>query len=166
VTVYAFSRVPAFNPNTNPASVAKSASGSVYDIGDTGFTTPLNLTLVATNTVTTTLISDANGMFPDFTLADRTQCAFKSGTQVFILTTTTPIPGPASTVAGPAGPAGPATTDASLMTAGTLADARLPTRLQDTALNATYAPVAGSANYASPAQAAGLSAAFAIVLGG
>jgi peptidoglycan/xylan/chitin deacetylase (PgdA/CDA1 family) len=140
VTVYAYSRIPAFNPNTNPASVAKSATGSVYDIGDTGFTTPLNLTLVATNTVTTTLISDANAMFPDFTLADRTQCAFKSGTQVFVLTTTTPIPGPASTVAGPEGPAGPATTDASLMTAGTLADARLPTRLQDTALNATFVP--------------------------
>jgi lysophospholipase L1-like esterase len=148
VTVYAFSRLPAFNPNTNPASVAKSATGSVYDIGDTGFLTPLNLTLVATNTVTTTLISDANGMFPDFTLVDRTQCAFKSGTQVFILTTTTPIPGPASTVAGPAGPAGPATTDASLMTAGTLADARLPATAQAATLSSTYAPASGSANYA------------------
>jgi hypothetical protein len=126
----------------------------------------LNLTLVATNTVTTTLISDANAMFPDFTLIDRTQCVFKSGTQVFILTTTTPIPGPASTVAGPEGPAGPATTDASLMTAGTLADARLPTRLQDAALNTTYAPASGSANYTSPAQAAGLSAALSIVFGG
>jgi len=139
VTVYAFSRLPAFNPNTNPASVAKSATGSVYDIGDTGFLTPLNLTLVATNTVTTTLISDANGMFPDFTLVDRTQCAFKSGTQVFILTTTTPIAGPTGPASTVPGPPGPATTDASLLAAGTVADARLPTRLQDTALNATYA---------------------------
>jgi hypothetical protein len=36
----------------------------------------------------------------------------------------------------------------------------------DGSLNATYAPVSGSPNYASPAQAAGLSAAFSIVLGG
>ena len=157
MTVYAFSRLPAFNPNTNPASVAKSATGSVYDLGDTGFLTPLNLTLVATNTVTTTLISDANGMFPDFTLVDRTQCAFKSGTQVFVLTTTTPIPGPPSTVAGPTGPAGPATTDASLLAAGTVADARLPTRLQDTALNATYAKrVGGIVNAADPQFAGGV----------
>jgi hypothetical protein len=138
--------------------VAKSATGSVYDLGDTGFLTPLNLTLVATNTVTTSLISDANGMFPDFTLVDRTQCAFKSGTQVFVLTTTTPIPGPTGPTSTVPGPPGPATTDASLLAAGTVADARLPTRLQDTALNATYAPVAGSTNYVqgtSPANALG-----------
>jgi hypothetical protein len=36
----------------------------------------------------------------------------------------------------------------------------------NTALNATYAPASGSANYASPAQAAGLSAALSIVFGG
>jgi len=166
VTVYAFSRVPAFNPNTNPASVAKSATGSVYDLGDTGFLTPLNLTLVATNTVTTSLLSDANGMFPDFTLDGRTQCMFKSGTIPFILTTTTPIPGPASTVAGPAGPAGPATTDASLMTAGTLADARLPATAQAATLSATYAPVTGSTVYETPSHAAGVSAALSIVFGG
>ena len=149
MTVYAFSRLPAFNPNTNPASVAKSATGSVYDLGDTGFLTPLNLTLVATNTVTTSLISDANGMFPDFTLVDRTQCAFKAGTQAFVLTTTTPIPGPTGPTSTVPGPPGPATTDASLLTAGTVADARLPVRLGDAALNATYAPVTGSPNYAS-----------------
>lgn len=34
------------------------------------------------------------------------------------------------------------------------------------ALNATYAPVADSPNYTSPAQAAGLSAALSIVFGG
>jgi hypothetical protein len=139
VTNFAYSRIPAFNPNTSPVSVARSATGSVYDIGDTGFTTPLNLTLVATNTVTTTLISDANAMFPDFTLVDRTQCVFKSGTQVFVLTTTTPIPGPTGAASTVPGPAGPATTDASLLAAGTVADARLPARLQDTALNDTYA---------------------------
>jgi len=147
VTVYAFSRLPAFNPNTNPASVAKSATGSVYDLGDTGFLTPLNLTLVATNTVTTTLISDANGMFPDFTLVDRTQCAFKSGTQVFILTTTTPIPGPIGAASTVPGPPGPATTDASLLTAGTVADARLPTRLGDAALSSTYGRKQGAMEF-------------------
>lgn len=94
MTVFAYSRVPAFNPNTSPVSLARSAAGSVYDIGDTGFLTPLNLTLVATNTVTTTLISDANGMFPDFTLVDRVQCVFKSGSNTMVLTTSTPIPGP------------------------------------------------------------------------
>jgi len=35
----------------------------------------------------------------------------------------------------------------------------------DPALNATYAPVAGSINYASPAQAANLSAALSMILG-
>ena len=35
-----------------------------------------------------------------------------------------------------------------------------------TAQNATYAPVTGSPNYTSPAQAAGLSAALSIVFGG
>jgi len=137
-TAYAYSRIPAFNPNTSPVSVARSATGSVYDIGDTGFTTPLNLTLVATNTITTTLISDANAMFPDFTLTDRTVCVFKSGSQVFVLTTTTPIPGPTGAASTVPGPAGPATTDASLLAAGTVADARLPTRLSDAQLSATY----------------------------
>jgi lysophospholipase L1-like esterase len=140
VTVYTYSRIPAFNPNTSPVSVAKSATGSVYDLGDTGFLTPLNLTLVATGAVTTSLVSDANGMFPDFTLVDRTTVAFKSGTQVFVLTTTTPIPGPTGPVSTVPGPPGPATTDASLLSAGTVADARLPSRLQDTALNATFVP--------------------------
>jgi hypothetical protein len=164
--VYTYSRIPAFNPNTSPVSVARSATGSVYDIGDTGFTTPLNLTLVLTNTVTTTLISDANAMFPDFTLIDRTVCVFKSGTQVFVLTTTTPIAGPPGAASTVPGPPGPATTDASLLAAGTVADARLPSRLLDAALNATYAPASGSPNYTSPTQAAGLSAALSIVFGG
>jgi len=78
-------------------------------------------------------------MFPDFTLDGRTQCAFKSGTQVFILTTTTPIAGPTGPTSTVPGPPGPATTDASLLAAGTVADARLPTRLQDAALGTTYA---------------------------
>lgn len=139
MTVFTYSRVPAFNPNTSPVSVAKSASGSVYDKGDTGFLTPLNLTLVATNTVTTTLVSDANGMFPDFTLLDRTECVFKSGSQMMALTTTTPIPGPTGAASTVPGPPGPATTDASLLAAGTVADARLPSRLSDAQLSATYA---------------------------
>lgn len=138
MTVFTYSRVPAFNPNTSPVSVAKSASGSIYDLGDTGFTTPLNLTLVATDTVTITLISDINGMFPDFTVVDRTSVVFKSGAQVMVLTTTTPVPGPEGPASTVPGPPGPQTTDASILTAGTLADARLPSRLSDAALSATY----------------------------
>lgn len=140
MTVYAYSRIPAFNPNTSPVSVAKSATGSVYDLGDTAFLTPLNLTLVATNTVTTSLVSDANGMFPDFTLVDRTSVAFKSGSQVFVLTTSTPIAGPTGPASTVPGPAGPPTTDASLLAAGTVDDARLPTRLSAAQLNATFVP--------------------------
>lgn len=143
MAVFTFSRVPAFNPNTTPVSVARSASGSVYDIGDTGFTTPLNLTLVATNTVTTTLVSDANGMFPDFTLVDRTQCVFKSGSAKMVLTTTTPIPGPPGAASTVPGPPGPATTDASMLQAGTLDDERLPARLQAEALNTTIGAKTG-----------------------
>jgi len=138
VTVYTYSRIPAFNPNTSPSSVAKSATGSVYDKGDTGFLTPLNITLVVGNVATTTLISDANGMFPDFTLLDRVSVVFKSGSISFVLTTSDPVPGPT----GPPGAAstvpGPPTTDASLLTAGTVADARLPVRLSDASLSATY----------------------------
>lgn len=141
MAVFTYSRVPAFNPNTTPVSVARSATGNVYDLGDTGFTTPLNLTLVATNTVTTTLVSDANGMFPDFTLVDRTSVVFKSGTNKMVLTTTTPIPGPPGADSTVPGPPGPATTDASLLVAGTVSDARLPARLQDAALSATYSPL-------------------------
>jgi hypothetical protein len=44
--------------------------------------------------------------------------------------------------------------------------ARVVTGATATALNATYAPASGSSNYASPAQAAGLSAALSIVFGG
>lgn len=137
MTVFTYSRVSAFNPNTSPVSLARSATGSIYDIGDFGFTTPLNLTLVATNTVTTTLISDASGMFPDFTLVDRTSVVFKSGAQIFVLTTTTPVPGPQGAASTVPGPPGPPTTDASLLAAGTVADARLPLRLQDEELSAT-----------------------------
>jgi YD repeat-containing protein len=138
MTAFTYSRIPAFNPNTSPSSVAKSASGSVYDKGDVGFLTPLNLTLLASNTVTTTLFSDANGMFPDFTLLDRTSVVFKSGTISFVLTTSDPIPGPPGAASTVPGPPGPATTDASLLTAGTVAEARLPSNLAATALNATY----------------------------
>jgi hypothetical protein len=81
---------------------------------------------------------------------------------VFVLTTTTPIPGPTGPTSTVPGPAGPATTDASLLTAGTVADARLPGRLSDTTLSATYAPVTGSPNY----DAAGEALVNALIFGG
>jgi hypothetical protein len=138
VTVYTYSRIPAFNPNTSPSSVAKSATGAVYDKGDTGFLTPLNITLVVGNVATTTLISDANGMFPDFTLLDRVSVVFKSGSISFVLTTSDPVPGPKGDTGAASTVPGPPTTDASLLTAGTVADARLPVRLSDASLSATY----------------------------
>ncbi len=138
MAVFTYSRIPAFNPNTSPSSVAKSATGSVYDKGDTGFLTPLNLTLVVGGSVTTTLISDANGMFPDFTLLDRTSVVFKSGSISFVLTTSDPVPGPTGPASTVPGPPGPATTDASLLATGTVAEARLPSNLAATALNATF----------------------------
>lgn len=144
MTVYTYSRIPAFNPNTSPSSVAKSATGSVYDKGDTGFLTPLNVTLVVGGSVSTTLISDANGMFPDFTLLDRTSVVFKSGSISFVLTTSDPVPGPkgdTGAVSTVPGPAGPATTDASLLASGTVAEARLPSNLAAASLSATYASV-------------------------
>jgi hypothetical protein len=60
--------------------------------------------------------------------------------------------------------------EADITTAAGVPDAALAARVVTgataTALNATYAPVSGSANYASPAQAAGLSVAMSIVFGG
>lgn len=40
---------------------------------------------------------------------------------------------------GPMGPTGPANTDASLLSSGTVPDGRLPSRLSDAQLSATYA---------------------------
>ena len=45
------------------------------------------------------------------------------------------------------------------------ADANLPARLQDTALNATYAPATGSPNYTSPATAQGIALVQALIYG-
>lgn len=141
MVAYTYSKLPTANFNTTPPSIARSATGSVYDVGDTGFTTPLNMTLVVGGAVVTTISSDALGFLPDFTLTGRVNCVWKQTGSSFatVLTTSDPIPGPASTVPGPTGPAGPPTTDASLLSAGTVADARLPSRLQDAALTATYA---------------------------
>ncbi|MBT2567720.1 hypothetical protein J7I84_14670 [Arthrobacter sp. ISL-85] len=93
---YTYSRVAALNFNTTPATVAKSATGKVYAIGDTTFTTPLNITLVVGGLTTTSLSADANGFFPDFTVANRTSVVWKQGSSSFtsVLTTTDPVPGP------------------------------------------------------------------------
>lgn len=54
------------------------------------------------------------------------------------------VPGPTGPT-GPQGPAGPATTDASLLLTGVVADARLPLTAQAATLNATYSPRNGRA---------------------
>lgn len=104
MVAYTYSRVSALNFNTTPPAVAKSATGSVYAVADTTFTTPLNVTMVVGGAVTTSLSSDANGFFPDFTVADRTSVVWKQAGNSFatVLTTTDPIAGPAG-VAGPPG---------------------------------------------------------------
>jgi len=108
VVAYTYSRVSALNFNTTPPTVAKSATGSVYAIADTTFTTPLNVTLVVGGSVSTTLSSDANGFFPDFTILDRTSVVWKQASSSFttVLTTTDPVPGPQG-AAGTAGSQGP-----------------------------------------------------------
>jgi hypothetical protein len=96
VVAYTFSKLPTANFNTTPPSIARSATGSVYDVGDTGFTTPLNMTLVVGGAVVTTISSDALGFLPDFTLLDRVKCVWKQTGSSFatVLTTSDPIPGP------------------------------------------------------------------------
>lgn len=96
MVAYTYSRVSALNFNTTPPSVAKSATGKLYAVADTTFTTPLNLTLVVGGVTTTSISADANGFFPDFTVNDRTSVVFKQNSSPFtsVLTTTDPVPGP------------------------------------------------------------------------
>lgn len=96
MVAYTYSKLPTINFNTTPASIARSATGSVYDVGDTGFTTPLNMTMVIGGAVVTTISSDALGVLPDFTLLDRVKCVWKQTGSSFatVLTTSDPIPGP------------------------------------------------------------------------
>ncbi|WP_426940259.1 hypothetical protein [Pseudarthrobacter sp. S6] len=99
---YTYSKLPTINFNTTPASIARSATGSVYAIGDTTYTTPLNMTLVVGGSVVTSISSDANGLLPDFTLLDRTSCVWKQAGVSFatVLTTSDPVPGPAGATGG------------------------------------------------------------------
>lgn len=108
MVAYTYSKLPTANFNTTPPSIARSATGSVYDIGDTGYTTPLDITLVIGGSVVTTISSDSLGFLPDFTILDRKSCVWKQNGASFatVLTTTDPVPGPAG-AQGPAGPAAP-----------------------------------------------------------
>jgi hypothetical protein len=96
VVAYTYSRVAALNFNTTPPTVARSATGSVYAVADTTFTTPLTVTMVVGGSTTTTISSDANGFFPDFTVNDRTSVVWKQASSSFttVLTTSDPVPGP------------------------------------------------------------------------
>lgn len=99
MTDYTYSRVAALNFSTTPVTVGRSATGSVYAVGDTTFTTPLNVTTVVGGVTGTSISSDANGFFPDFTVANRTSVVFKQAGTSFtsVLTTTDPVPGPQGT---------------------------------------------------------------------
>ena len=106
MVAYTFSKLPTANFNTTPPSIARSATGSVYDVGDTGYLTPLSITMVVGGATVTAISSDSLGFLPDFRLDGRTSCVWKQNGASFatVLTTTDPIPGPA----GPPGPAGSA----------------------------------------------------------
>lgn len=108
MVAYTYSRVSALNFNTTPPTVARSATGSVYAIADTTFTTPLNVTMVVGGVVTTSLSTGTTGHFPDFTVADRTSVVWKQAGVAFstVLTTTDPIAGPKGDP-GPPGAAAP-----------------------------------------------------------
>jgi lysophospholipase L1-like esterase len=208
VVAYTYSRVAALNFNTTPPAVAKSATGSVYAIADTTFTTPLTITMVVGGSTATTISSDAQGFFPDFTVADRTSVVWKQASSSFttVLTTSDPVPGAtgATGSAGATGAQGPrgdlatwltatfyplnqvianpsgdlvkvttahtsgATYDATkfgwvnnnaanltgILPAASLPsipEANLPANLAAAQLNATYAPVTGSAVYGAAA---------------
>jgi hypothetical protein len=185
VVAYTYSRVAALNFNTTPPTVARSATGSVYAIADTTFTTPLTITMVVGGSTTITISSDANGFFPDFTVNDRTSVVWKQASSSFttVLTTSDPVPGPqgaagtpgATGAQGPRGdlatwqtatfyplnqvianPSGDLVKVTTAHTSGASYDATkfgyvVPPGLDTATLNATYAPVAGSANYATPA---------------
>ena len=129
MVAYTFSKLPTANFNTTPPSIARSATGSVYDVGDTGFTTPLNMTLVVGGAVVTTISSDALGFLPDFTLDGRVNCVWKQTGSSFAttLTTSDPIPGPP----------GPNTIPTDTAIATNINDTASATR---GALNDTYVP--------------------------
>jgi len=95
VVAYTYSRVAALNFNTTPPTVAKSATGQVFAVADTTFTTPLNVTMVVGGVVTTSLSSDSNGFFPDFTVDNRLSVVWKQNSSAFttVLTTTDPSRG-------------------------------------------------------------------------
>lgn len=199
-TNFTYSKLPTANFNTTPASIARSATGSVYAVGDTTFTTPLNMTLVVGGAVVTAISSDALGILPDFTLLDRVSCVWKqSGTSfATALTTSDPISGPTGSTGstGATGaqgvpgdvqkwkpntfyplnmvvmnPDGGYVTTTTAHTSTSTYDASKFALTYDTAVAALVGgsgptAVALSAAYATPAQAAGLSAALSIVFGG
>ena len=170
MTNYTFSKLPTINTNTTPTSIARSATGSVYDVNDTAFNTPLNMTMVVGGAVVTTISSDALGLLPDFMLADRVKCVWKQAGSSFatVLTTTDVLPGPP----GANGPVGKSVTSAAasagnlvltLSDGTSLSPVPLPTgsAIDDSsaaylvgngaqtkaALSATYAPLSGAPRY-------------------
>lgn len=142
MVAYTYSKLPTANFNTTPPSIARSATGSVYDKGDTGFTTPLNMTMVIGGAVVTTISSDALGFLPDFTLLDRVNCVWKQTGSTFatVLTTSDPIPGPP----------GPNTVPTDTAIASNIST---PGTATAGALNATYEPKGTAASTVAAAVA-------------
>lgn len=84
----------AINP-VAPITIARSASFSVYDLNDTTFTTPLNVTRLSDGVTTTTLLSDSNGYLPDFTVIDRNSVVLRTADGQFkkTIVTSSPVQG-------------------------------------------------------------------------
>lgn len=99
----------AINP-VAPITIARSASFSVYDLNDTTFTTPLNVTRLSDGVTTTTLLSDSNGYLPDFTVIDRNSVVLRTADGTFkkTIVTSSPVQGPPGSKGdkGDPGPAG------------------------------------------------------------
>lgn len=99
----------AINP-VAPITIARSASFSVYDLNDTTFTTPLNVTRLSDGVTTTTLLSDSNGYLPDFTVIDRNSVVLRTADGQFkkTIVTSSPVQGPAGATGkdGAPGPQG------------------------------------------------------------
>lgn len=92
----------------SPNVVAANATVLVYDPTDTGMTTPISVYSNPGLTTIVNLITDANGVVPDF-WSDRSDLLWKSGTYSGGWATTSSRPGlrGPSGAQGPVGPMGP-----------------------------------------------------------
>jgi hypothetical protein len=112
LVAYKFSYPIAWLRGSGPeAPVTKAADATilVYDLADTGFTTPITVYADRALTEITNLVSDADGVCGDFFTDDMPDVAWKSGAESGEWATTQSRPGlrGLTGAAGPTGPLGP-----------------------------------------------------------